>query len=206
MTPEYLVIHTAAFKGKNCDADKIDQWHKGRGWSGIGYHYVILNNKHDTKPDGKVEKGRSEHLSGAHALGINSKSLGICCTGHGDYDDFTEAQYQSLTKLIKKLMQQYSIPLHKVIGHREINDLIQQGLVSENYRTSKSCPGSKVDMNRLRDRVSTADANSDLINEEALVDSIALLKTSRTHFHNARDELDHFLNHPEVIELMQSNS
>ncbi len=206
MTPEYLVIHTAAFKGRNCDADRIDQWHKARGWSGIGYHYVILNDQHDSKPDGKVEKGRSDNLSGAHALGINSKSLGICCVGHGDHQDFTDAQYRSLTKLLQELMQKHSIPLKNVIGHREINDLVQQGIVAENYRTSKSCPGSKVDMNQLRDRVGSCRDDPDLVNEQVLVESIALLKKHRTQFHNARDELDHFLNHPEVIELIQSNS
>ena len=25
------------------DAALIDKWHKERGWTGIGYHYVILN-------------------------------------------------------------------------------------------------------------------------------------------------------------------
>lgn len=28
MFPEYIVLHTAAFTGKNCDRDMIDQWHK----------------------------------------------------------------------------------------------------------------------------------------------------------------------------------
>ena len=62
MTPEYIVIHTAAFSGKNCDAEKIDQWHRQRGWSGIGYHYVILNDRHDNKADGTfvpIESGRT---------------------------------------------------------------------------------------------------------------------------------------------------
>ena len=33
------------------DAKIIDKWHKERGWSGIGYHYVI-------KRDGQIELGR----------------------------------------------------------------------------------------------------------------------------------------------------
>ena len=45
MQPTYIVIHTAAFSGKNCDSTKIDEWHKARGWRGNGYHFVILNDR-----------------------------------------------------------------------------------------------------------------------------------------------------------------
>jgi len=55
MTPEYIVIHTVAFKGKNCDAKMIDEWHRAKGWNGIGYHFVILNDRHNSKSDGTVE-------------------------------------------------------------------------------------------------------------------------------------------------------
>ena len=48
MTPEYIVVHTAAFDGQDCDRDLIDKWHKARKWNGIGYHFVILNNKHSS--------------------------------------------------------------------------------------------------------------------------------------------------------------
>lgn len=35
MTPKYIVIHTAAFQGRNCDADMIKDWHRKRGWRDI---------------------------------------------------------------------------------------------------------------------------------------------------------------------------
>ena len=103
MEPQYLVLHTAAYSGRNCDANVIDNWHKQRGWQGIGYHYVILNNRHDNKPDGELEKGRRDKTPGAHCLGLNDKSLGICCIGHGDKEDFTEKQYITLIGLCRDL-------------------------------------------------------------------------------------------------------
>ncbi len=201
MKPEYIVIHTAAFKGRNCDAKVIDQWHRARGWSGIGYHFVILNDKHDGKPDGLIEEGRPINTSGAHARGINSKSIGICCIGHGDYEDFTSAQYRSLISKIKSLSGQFSIPIQNVIGHREINILIDQGVLSETYRTQKSCPGNKVDLDALRQRVASQDAVQ-TTSEEELRQAIRVIKTNQSRFGQAQDELLEFIYHPEVIELL----
>jgi N-acetyl-anhydromuramyl-L-alanine amidase AmpD len=201
MKPEYIVIHTAAFRGKNCDAKLIDEWHRARGWSQIGYHYVILNDRHEHKPDGLIEEGRPINLSGAHARGINSKSIGICCVGHGDYDDFTSAQYVSLIKIIKNLQQQFAIPTNNVIGHRELNLLVDKGLVSESYRTNKSCPGSMVDLTLLRKRVeSKMDVTPN--QDEKLKQALQLLKQSQHRFNQAQDELLEFIHHPEVIEIL----
>ncbi len=212
MTPEFIVIHTAAFSGKNCDRDTIDRWHKNKGWNGIGYHYVIINDRHELKPDGLVEKGRPDHVTGAHAYGINGRSLGICCIGHGDKEAFTEAQMVSLQKLVTQLMGEHRIPLNKVIGHRELNTLIANGELEAQYKTSKSCPGKKIDMDELRqgfahnseveeennedDTLTTNDESKDELN-----DAIDILKKHMHLYPNAQDELAEFLFHPEVIAL-----
>lgn len=208
MKPNYIVIHTAAFNGRNCDSQRIDQWHRGRGWNGIGYHFVILNDKHDTKADGTVEEGRSCDISGAHARGINSKSLGICCVGHGDKHDFTPAQYKSLYQLIVKLMTKYSIPVENVIGHRELNDLADQGIISSQYRTSKSCPGKLVDLENIRTSIVKLNVgepgavDSDLKAQAEITVAIETLKKHAALYPNAQDELAEFATHPEVIELI----
>ena len=37
-----IIVHCSATReGQDIDAATIDEWHKARGWSGIGYHYVI---------------------------------------------------------------------------------------------------------------------------------------------------------------------
>lgn len=208
MFPEYIVLHTAAFTGKNCDRDMIDQWHKARNWSGIGYHFVILNDQHELKTDGEIEIGRLTNKAGAHALGLNSRSLGICCIGHGDKFDFTLAQYKSLYGLIEQLMTEFSIPLDKVIGHRELNELAKKNIISSRYRTSKSCPGTKIDMDVIRNTLSQSHslvkdekAEIDLQSKLAMNNAIAILQKHRAQFPNAQDELDEFINHPEIISM-----
>ena len=132
----------------------IDQWHRDRGWNGIGYHFVIVNDKHDSAKDGEIQKGRDIVMIGAHARGLNSRSIGICCIGHGDYDPFTEAQHESLVSKISDLIDEYDdIKVENVIGHRELNRLVAEGRLSNEYATSKTCPGRNVDMEVLRDRI-----------------------------------------------------
>ena len=36
LRPKYIVVHTAAYDGRNCDRDMIDQWHRDRGWNYVG--------------------------------------------------------------------------------------------------------------------------------------------------------------------------
>ena len=147
-TPKWIGIHTAAHgtATKNYDTtrDEIDRWHKGNGWSGIGYHYVVRHN-------GTVEKGRANDATGAHILGMNSESIGICFSGHGDFFEWTPEQYKAGMVLIKSLMAQYLIPADHVIGHREMNDLIKKGLFDKKYAVHKTCPGKQIDMNAVRE-------------------------------------------------------
>ena len=81
-----VIHHTASH---DVSAETIDQWHKERGWDGIGYHYVI-------RKDGTIEKGRDTSKKGAHAKGRNNW-IGIALTG---YDKFTDAQIISVKKLL----------------------------------------------------------------------------------------------------------
>ena len=37
-----IIVHCSATpEGRDVSAATIDDWHKQRGWSGIGYHYVV---------------------------------------------------------------------------------------------------------------------------------------------------------------------
>ena len=83
-------------------ASTIDDWHKERGFSGIGYHLVI-------RKDGTVEIGRSMTKKGAHALGRNDR-IGIVLTG---YNEFTDAQKNTLKKVLLEL------GVDSIQGHHE---------------------------------------------------------------------------------------
>ncbi len=121
----WLVIHTAATRpGMDIGAKEIRQWHKAKGWSDIGYHYVI-------RRDGRVEKGRPDARVGAHVAGHNRDSLGICLVGGVNdnlvpENNYTEAQWKALEELLHKLVQKY--PEGKVRGHRDFPGV------------SKACP------------------------------------------------------------------
>lgn len=111
-----IILHCAATKeGQHFTVEDIDRWHKARGFAKIGYHYVIYL-------DGSVHKGRQEELMGAHTLGQNSTSIGICYIGGLDKDGKpkdtrTPEQKASLIRLINDLKLKY--PATKVYGHYE---------------------------------------------------------------------------------------
>ena len=70
-----IIIHCSATReGRNYDVAEIRRWHLKRGWSDIGYHYLI-------HLDGKIEEGRPIERMGAHTTGQNRNSIGICYVG-----------------------------------------------------------------------------------------------------------------------------
>lgn len=114
----YIVIHCSATRpNMDLGAKEIRQWHLNNGWSDIGYHWVIRRN-------GKIEKGRTENLVGAHEPTRNKNSVGICMVGgvsQKDYriaeNNFTPEQWSTLEALIKDVQKRY--PNTKVHGHRD---------------------------------------------------------------------------------------
>lgn len=222
LDPEYLVVHTAAYSGPNCDKEMIDRWHRQKGWNGIGYHFVIINDKHDDLPDGTLQEGRPVDRMGAHVKGINSRSLGICCVGHGDKEPFTDAQRKTLFALLSELMDRFAVPIEKVIGHREVNRLVDAGVVGPAYRTTKTCPGRLVDMDDLRtdlkewrmdateppgedEPVGGGEEAAEVDPEEVKRALAILALVPFGYFPNASQELRELLFHPEVIEMLQGD-
>ncbi len=112
-----IVVHCSASPhGKGITAENIHSWHRERGFDGIGYHKVILEN-------GVVQDGRPDYWQGAHAKGHNRGSIGICLMGMGG--DATEAQLTSLAALIKSYEQKHGDL--DVIGHNQVSDKICPG-------------------------------------------------------------------------------
>ena len=123
MTPRtdtnYLVIHCSdTYADQGVTADDIRRWHIGdNGWSDIGYHWVI-------ERDGKIKHGRHSQAQGAHVLGHNHESIGICLIGGkgadgGPVDNFTAQQWLILEMLIEVLQLRY--PQAEVVGHYYFN-------------------------------------------------------------------------------------
>lgn len=111
-----IIVHcTTTKEGQKVTVAQIEQWHKKRGFTTIGYHYVIYL-------DGTVNEGRNVNIAGAHTINHNTHSIGVCYVGGLDSngnpkDTRTEAQKSSLLSLIKQLKVLY--PKATVHGHRE---------------------------------------------------------------------------------------
>lgn len=108
--------NTKNYKGTKL-ANTIDRWHKDRGWSGIGYHFVI-------DKDGKLITGRNMERIPAAQGGHNKGTLAVCVHGLKE-ENFTQAQYDTLVNLCKAVQKAYgnNITFH---GHCEVS--------------AKSCP------------------------------------------------------------------
>jgi N-acetylmuramoyl-L-alanine amidase len=111
-----IILHcTATPEGRHVDVDTIRSWHKKRGWSDIGYHYVIY-------PDGSVHAGRDVAKVGAHVVGHNADTIGVVYVGGTDAggkakDTMNAAQETAFVNLVKHLRDQYGpLTLH---GHNE---------------------------------------------------------------------------------------
>lgn len=121
----------------------------------IGYQYYIDKN-------GKVTQGRADTEEGAHTIGANNSSIGICLAGNFDATDPSDAQIRSLQALLKKKMIQYSVPLFNIVPHRKFQQ--------------KTCYG-----NKLSDDWAQSLVRRDLLAEmevtaSRLVDLISQLK------------------------------
>lgn len=106
-----IVLHHA--EAKKCSAEDIHRWHKDRGWSGAGYHYLV-------RKDGTVYSLRPENMIGCHAKGSNTNSLGICFEGSFMTEKMSEVQYKAGEELIAYLRSKHpkisKIKLHKEVG------------------------------------------------------------------------------------------
>lgn len=108
----------------------VRDWHvKDRGWSDIGYHYLIDR-------DGTVAVGRPIERVGAHVAGHNTGSIGVALFGgHGSSetdnfaDHFTPQQENALRELLDELRVKFP-SIKTISGHNEY--------------AAKACPGFDV--------------------------------------------------------------
>jgi len=113
-----IIAHCAATpEGKDYTVADIRAWHKQRGWSDIGYHYVVYR-------DGRVMLGRPVGQVGAHVSGRNTGTIGVCyvggvaADGKTAKDTRTAAQRDSLLWLVRQLKAKHP-SIRKVTGHNQ---------------------------------------------------------------------------------------
>ena len=129
--------HAAGFSAENIEEGKeqmraIQDLHQFvRGWSDIGYHFVV-------DKAGNIYQGRPETVIGAHVLNNNTGNIGVCVLGcyHppelycGDW--LTDATTNSLIALYAWISGEYNYDPNVLKGHRDYP-----------YNET-SCPGNNV--------------------------------------------------------------
>ncbi len=128
-SPKYIILHHSATDGGTFES--IRKYHmETNGWKDIGYHYLI-------ETDGSVHKGRDERKEGAHTVGFNLISIGICLVGDFDKYKPNKAQLKALNDLISGIQYRYKIPNANIKMHRD--------------SANKTCPGLKFPIEEVRD-------------------------------------------------------
>lgn len=134
---DYLVVHTTATReGQHITVDDIRRWHMNKGWSDIGYHYVVYL-------DGTIKEGRPVSKIGAHVKGFNRNSIGITYVGGVDKnltpkDTRTTAQKKALVELLRDLKSFY--PTATIQGHRDFSPDKNRNGIIEPFEWMKACP------------------------------------------------------------------
>jgi N-acetyl-anhydromuramyl-L-alanine amidase AmpD len=121
-----VIHHTASSTGS---VESVHEAHLGRGWMGIGYHFLIGNG--NGMDDGEIEPTFRwrQQLHGAHAGKdeYNQHGIGICLVGNFEETHPSAAQLAAVKRLVGVLKSEYDIGSDHVIPHNDVK--------------STACPG-----------------------------------------------------------------
>src|SRR5690625_3902694 len=118
--PERFTIHHSGVRfEKDQDAAKhianVQKWgmSEARNWSDIPYHFII-------GPDGTVFEGRDPKTEGESNTSYDTNGhLQINLLGNFNEQEPTDAQLESLTKLIAWAHEKFDIPIDTIKAHRD---------------------------------------------------------------------------------------
>ena len=121
LPPKYITIHhdgMTPFWGVNdLEARLRLEWirngHRGKGWSDIGYHYIVDRS-------GVVWQGRDvTQWQGAHVKNRNENNIGVMCMGNFMLQRPSAAQIAGLNRTVAQLQRVYRISTANVKTHKE---------------------------------------------------------------------------------------
>ena len=132
-----IVVHCSATRvDRDYTPDQLERDHRARGFNSAGYHFYIRKN-------GYVHPLRPLEMIGAHVLGYNRDSVGICYeggigTGRKPADTRTAEQKASLLRVLKELRGIF--PNAEILGHRDLSPDLNGNGVIEPHEWIKMCP------------------------------------------------------------------
>ena len=128
--------HSLSTDGDTLNWRAIRKYHMGKGYDDVGYHFGI------EKVKGEVEVlvGRPLYSSGAHTLGSNKDTIGICIVGNYNVNDLERCIVDKLIQLCAGLCYSLDIPFDEVMGHKERDK-------------RRTCPGDFFNLSEIRNLV-----------------------------------------------------
>jgi hypothetical protein len=125
--PKWIIVHHTGgtdqdplASTKHHTFEVVNDWHR-KLWPDftsslgyhIGYHYFV-------DATGEITQGRAETEEGAHTIGKNTESIGICLAGNFDRPGEmpTESQERNLVKLIRDVQKRWNIQDENIVPHR----------------------------------------------------------------------------------------
>lgn len=129
---KFIVLHCTAGPAQQKTESIIQYWRRVLKWKSVGYHKLVSE-------DGSVETLASDSQVTNGVAGHNSYSIHICYKGGvGGKDTRTDAQKETLLRLVKEYKQKY--PNAYVLGHRDLSpDLNKDGVITKGEWV-KICP------------------------------------------------------------------
>jgi len=129
MIPDKIILHHSLTEDSGTVSwGAIRRYHiETMSFNDIGYHWgVELVGDHY-----EILMGRRPDLIGAHSIGQNAQSVGICVVGNYDLDPLNDEIKSSLQTLLTWIILNYKIPKTQIYGHCE-------------FASYKSCPGKNL--------------------------------------------------------------
>lgn len=129
--PTKIVIHHPAARWT---VQRTHEYHISIEYNGIGYNYYVQQN-------GEAFYGRStanQEYQGAHALGRNHDTIGVCAEGNFEIEYMQPIQYNKLLEVVVFLCKKHNLTEKDVVGHKELPG------------QNTACPGKNFDLNKFR--------------------------------------------------------
>jgi N-acetylmuramoyl-L-alanine amidase len=137
MTPSRIILHhSGTSDGEEMSWNAIRKYHiEHNQWADIGYNAGVEL----VGASYEVLMGRPWDRSGAHCIGQNNVSLGICLVGNFNLAAPPEAQLRCAARHVAMWCRMFEIPVTEIYRHSSFNDT--------------DCPGDYFDLDQFKSMV-----------------------------------------------------